>query len=91
MTREEFWKRYHRDDPDEAIAHPHQLRVFLANGKRYEIAFPGTALVTNHWLIVGSGPRKDGIPKSFEHCNWDQIIKIEEVRHAQRTSARKSN
>ena len=80
MTYNEFWSRYHREDPDEANAHPHRLRIYLANGKKRDVLFPGTATVTETTLAVGVGRGKSGFSKSFEYHNWKDVIKIEELR-----------
>ena len=79
MTFDEFWKTYHREDPDEALENPHQLRIHMKNGKTYDAQFPGTLGASPRMLSIGVKLNKQGIPATSKYCNWDEIERIEIV------------
>ena len=90
MDFKEFWKLYHREDPDEANAHPHRLRIHMRDGTRYEVQFPGSMLATDNNILVGVGPRaKFGQAKSSKYFQWEDIVKIESVEKRSLTKGRR--
>jgi hypothetical protein len=76
MTFDEFWKTYHREDPDEALAHPHKLTIHLKNGKKHICYFPGSMLATPSLLWIGTPIRRDGTHKSSNPVPWTEIDRI---------------
>ena len=80
MTFNEFWKTYHREDPDEALENPHHLRIHMKNGKKYDAKFPGSMVASAIRISVGVKPDKHGIMTTSEFCNWPDIAQIEVIQ-----------
>jgi len=89
MNFKEFWKLYHREDPDEANANPHRLRIHLKDGSKHDVMFPGSCMAADTTLFVGVGPQaKVGRAKSTKFCNWSDVVKVEELKKPARMKAR---
>gem|GEM_PF-3972251 len=91
MTFNEFWKTYHREDPNEALANPHRLRIYLTSGKHHDVQFPGSLSASSTTIHIGTGPgAKRGNSKSIIFCNWDQVKKIEVLKDRAPARSRRS-